>query len=842
MPTPTGSTVTAADSRITHVRPGDYVDSASLPPFGLPGGTQLSVTVHFEDGSSRDFTSDARTVYATDDVGGCLAEVDAAGLLTTRAGATQSACVIQVTVSFASLPNSAALSASATVDVVVYASTTAAPYPYPAYATDPAVGAVYESKWVIRKLDCTGYFQRLEVIMEGSLTDGESRDVTHAADSVYSSAAPLMISFTTGGSATINVLKAEPPAYENQYLGVRVVITAAFDGHSAPGFPVDVTAHIPQLAVATFMSLHTPFAQSTFKAVRGTTRPAVVKVTFDDGTQFPNLLEAVAPGAWVPAASLAAFASNTPAAIAVDTDGLHTLLDNHRSAVTLTAAYQCDGGAVSGDQVVYANLDPAEFDVDLGAAYGLQFGTLGGGGGGTMEVAVRINTGGSVLESFQILVEMDPAFLLPMEPDAAFCTAGGDWGFDFACSLNDPTAGTAKLIGFQVGAAPAGAALHVATFVVQLQPGATAAAASAIGATVQAVTLTGGSPSTPFDISAGLGEVALNGYTGARRRRHLSEEAAAAETVAGRPRRAATAPAATVSAGGQRRRLLQAGPACPACKEGLDGAGGPMFRGDTNGDCVFDVNDVLFLQKHIAQLDLSGPNCGPLTPAQLEEMDPDLRGNEPDGVDISLLLYTLARKFRFVQRGSVSVSAPGGYGESLVAQAELVDEANQPADTQARVRFEFATGAAGANALLQFEAGQEASPSGVIANSAWAGMGAYVATSLAAGTQQAFAEAAGVGVAVLVETFSPAGGLDNSRRFPYYGSLSAPYGTEMGFPAFVSFTTVALPDVPYSGSSPQPPSPPPAQPQPPSPLAPPNPPSPPPLPPPPPQPPAPDPE
>ena len=61
--------------------------------------------------------------------------------------------------------------------------------------------------------------------------------------------------------------------------------------------------------------------------------------------------------------------------------------------------------------------------------------------------------------------------------------------------------------------------------------------------------------------------------------------------------------------------------------------------GDTNGDCVFDVEDVQFLQYYIG----GAVSADSLSAQQLLAMDPDL-DNDADGVDIAYLVKAVANK------------------------------------------------------------------------------------------------------------------------------------------------------------------------------------------------------
>ena len=74
----------------------------------------------------------------------------------------------------------------------------------------------------------------------------------------------------------------------------------------------------------------------------------------------------------------------------------------------------------------------------------------------------------------------------------------------------------------------------------------------------------------------------------------------------------------------------------------MPGSGGcEEVLGDANGDCVFDVEDVQFLQYYIAS-----PSDYTISEQQEQAMDPDLDGDS-DGVDIDYLMKVLANKYRF---------------------------------------------------------------------------------------------------------------------------------------------------------------------------------------------------
>ena len=88
-----------------------------------------------------------------------------------------------------------------------------------------------------------------------------------------------------------------------------------------------------------------------------------------------------------------------------------TLLANAAAAVTLTATTSCaTSGMLSPSLAVYANLNPAELDVDAGEAFGLQVQSQVGRTavpaavtlGSTFTLDIRVNSASSPLVAFQV--------------------------------------------------------------------------------------------------------------------------------------------------------------------------------------------------------------------------------------------------------------------------------------------------------------------------------------------------------------------------------------------------------------------------------------------------------
>ncbi|DBA74582.1 TPA: hypothetical protein ACH3X2_009454 [Trebouxia sp. C0005] len=141
-----------------------------------------------------------------------------------------------------------------------------------------------------------------------------------------------------------------------------------------------------------------------------------------------------------------AFTASPTGSISVGSYGDVTLLTNSPSVITLTATPLSGCGtssAVSGDTTVYANLNPAELDVDVGEAFGLQVQSQTAETaapetlvvGSTFDMDIRVNSTSSSLIAYELRVNYPSAILsVTSESD---CTAGADWpatSLTFVCN------------------------------------------------------------------------------------------------------------------------------------------------------------------------------------------------------------------------------------------------------------------------------------------------------------------------------------------------------------------------------------------------------------------------
>lgn len=211
--------------------------------------------------------------------------------------------------------------------------------------------------------------------------------------------------------------------------------------------------------------------------------------------------------------------------------------DNYFLIFTLTVVSTCPLPAspvaeidpfttVTATQDIYANLEPAKGDIDLGSRYGITFPALSSGS--TYTVEVRTNSGGSgiVVEAWQALITFDSDHVRAID---GTCTIGADWNSPFDCSTNEPI-NEVEMVGVAVSGGPSGTRLHVGSVDFSIL---SVVALSQISGTVKAMVRsdsadTSGDPESPM--LSGDAFWNLNGHTSARRR-SLLEAADISEQV-----------------------------------------------------------------------------------------------------------------------------------------------------------------------------------------------------------------------------------------------------------------------------------------------------------------------
>jgi len=646
------------------------------------------------------------------------------------ANATTSTVTIKV-----SFPGYSELTATISMNVVELTSVDASTTPY------PNVGGYSGSKTTLQLVACSGVYQRLEARAWGSLSDG----TTLSAPSFYGA--------VLWASSDTSVASFYSGRFLSPHKVGEVIITGTFGGLSSSMTIMieDNSASVSSLFIANDIG-----SSSTLTGTVGTSDTISVTAYFDDGTAIV-VASTGSPATWLAPASFLSFASSVPTSISVSSAGIATLNANYYEEIGLTATDTCDTGKTY-TRNVYANLVPVVHDVDLGATTGATFGMRSAGS--TFTVPVRVMGRSSVdVTAFQIELEFDDTKIY-VASDAA-CSQGSGWTSSFACTTNDPP-NKVLLVG-SCGLAPSSGCQSrglktVATVTFTAVNG--ASALTNIGGLIVKIK-DDTSTTTDAAIFAGDDLVAISGS-----RRLEETELAIWEK----------APlfndiAALMYEAAAKRRQAPVRRHAVACSELL---------GDTNGDCVFDVEDVQYLQYYI------GGSVNPSDLQQLAAMDPDLDG-DADGVDISYLMNVVAKKFRFISTFSFS-TAP------FVLNTRVLDsssEASLSVSTEVSVEIGVSL-----NRVPEFTfnlgTGRSTTADGiyVVAEEDTNVAGNFVVEA----SNIPFTEP-NVGVVVMIATLDSNGATSDDRRFAFYctrlyDSCVSVYGNDAD--AFKPFTTVDI--------------------------------------------------
>ena len=392
LPLPVLVVASAAESRVA---PPD--DSAATAPISLATSFAVSAVVHYDDGTSTDFSSDSRLNVSLAAASAACASMQGPVQVVLVANATCAS--IEVLVSVPALSSS--LNATVTVPVVVLQQLQLSTKPFPSYS-----GSSAHTNVPLYRLDCTSYYQHATARVMAVLSDASQ--VTVTSQSSFSSSNAAVVS---ADSSRLRSLSAGTSTLEATFDGNEVSRSV-----TVSDTPVSMTASVLSAGGAS--------SSYSFTATRGLAVQAAVALTFDDGTRFSDATNAGALN-WFALSTLLNFSSAVPSKVTVDGAGKLTLLENHPSMVDVTVASMCS--SLVDVLPVAANLYPALGDVDLGSSSGLQFQQSGS----TLSVPVRVNMAGCTLLAFQVEVNFDYNVL------GATGAAAADWPA-LTSTLNDP--------------------------------------------------------------------------------------------------------------------------------------------------------------------------------------------------------------------------------------------------------------------------------------------------------------------------------------------------------------------------------------------------------------------
>eukprot|EP00854_Cymbomonas_tetramitiformis_P009300 gene9300-11016_t len=763
LPRPSSVSAYVTQPRITSAG-----DPAAEAPISVSTSSTLQVTLAYEDGTSRDFSTDARTAYQLLS-GEHLVEVVSPNVAQVIHGASGFGPV-SIQVSFPEYADN--LTAVVSLDVVGLDHLDAITHPYPPFA-----GSDTLNETTLSIVQCSAVYQRAVIAVTAVLTDHTAWDITAHSDYTVAPSTGMRLDVEGVVSAT--------------HVGVYSVV-AGYAGATSPSLMLAVDDS--SLAAVSVAFTTTWDGGTTFSATRNTARALSATMVFGDGTQLDDIVQG-AQSSWLPVEQLASFSSDTQSAISVSETGWASLLANHHRALTLSVNATCTAGLLSAHElpsdmdVVYANLLPVANDVDLGNEYGPQFVA---GETGDFEVDVRLQTGssGATLNLYDIMLEFDAADLR-----ATACAVGADWApYSFTCTINDPP-DAVLLTGTEISTLLSGqVTLATITFASQRAFDTASVVGSVRGLQTSAFNASI-ADGTSYPIIAGQGAVAGKLASSSRRSLLLQETLptvarSGLEGLLARQRRWHT------NAQQWARRALQGG------------ATQTEVLGDVDGNGVFDTFDVQAAKKWVAAIGGFTDPTG-LPEFQRQQLDPTLdflsspstttncppgwvHGTPcPSSKDVQFLSYVYAKYYRFVQLSSMEDVAqavrPPATPQGVLSVAVLVYGSDGLLVRDAtEIKYEIETASA-ANRRMQVEYGENAAEmgAGVVVSASRGDDGRYVMNSTGdPANDHRFEEEAGVGLGILVYTYDSDGQGGDERIFAFQGSSLQSKGTFLAFTEF----------------------------------------------------------
>jgi len=842
-------------------------DLATAAPMSIDTSAALRLRVTLSDGSLFDLSKDSRAAFSivTDLPGGgmTLTQPGGAGtdwLLAAPTASTTNQGTVRIKASVPTLLTGV----EATFDVAVTVFDTSAIVLRdhsvgPLAAAD--VASMTTQPLTLKKIECSAAsYQQATAWVKAKTTDGTVFDVTKEA--VLSVAGPVTLDDSLGVAGLKNRLRPTGAG--------AITVSATLGGSALPGITVTADAG-SQVKVKSTGGL-TVTAQSwcpissgsllgvcrnTLSGPLNTTSALGIDVVLDDAnyaTYSDVAGESKAASNVFPVSELLTFATSDAAAIDVVTGaggkkfGDFRLAGNSTGtgAVTLTVGYACSGTNLSAAASVYANLEPADGDVDLGTQFGPQFSVPPASPSTTVASPLTVNTQFAV----PVVVASPGAGVTSLSlrvtwADGAAVTAVGcDKGPDAgaltltACNLGTPGQADVSMSG--TAATAAGARLHLATLTLKAGAAPTAAAGVAVAGTVNSLVRAGVAAVANQAVAAGAGAIVTS---------------AARRLLAG--------------SGGEGAGRALAQVTC-------DHAAHVAVPGDVDGTCTFDADDWLLVSQarnywnpvagtgyeaayfaRVAELaeanrarkgvtstlDTAGSPVAGLTVHQLRALDTTM-AFFPSRAPTAALYVSRADGTAFLPRPAALMGAlrPGGDPDLLVLQSadrgyqhlflglaiqgrtdtfEVVLEATLAEPGGTPLGDPLAGGGAARHKVsLEMEVAQDVKvvqASGVPAAPSRSGGGRYLVEASYSGTPGKFQaklvgtdsatggfvplSAGTITAAVHVERFDGAGGThaaDAPRGFfPYYGAETRPtYASAApGALGYSGYATLTIPDI-----------------------------------------------
>ena len=521
------------------------LDAATL--IGIPALVTVRVVVTFEGGRAQDLTGDDRTVY---NISSGLNITLVGNVATVRANPDSASGDHIIIVSFSHVN----LSTSASIQIVQALDIELEAHPFPLYPNSNQYNTT-----ALYPIANTGLWEQAIVSATLLLSDNSSRDIstnTHLSiSSQPSSLIADIVSITSNQVLNINSISAAG----------SVEIMGTFGSiNSSRTLRVNVST-VP-VVVDSIDNVYLLSGRNYITGVRDIdSGQVIVSVTLNDTTRYVDLFR----DGVRQLPQLLQFATSNSGVLSVDgSTGSLTLHDNSRMLQTITVTARVLGVSNS-DLRVACNLDPAIGDVDLGNQTGLPLSSFSVGS--TVDIPVYINAGSTGVASLNIDV-MYPATILRVQ-DVTLSTITS--ANPFVGSINDPPGIVA--LGGTLDQTIAHETILIATLHFEV-----------IGQAGSIVEFTG-NISEFHDINGvliGEGERFVAGNV-------------EADIVSSKRRRTIeySIPAPPVAMLRRNRRATCEDPPCSSCRDGRD-------VGDTNFDCVLNVQDVTFTRVYITEAPL----------------------------------------------------------------------------------------------------------------------------------------------------------------------------------------------------------------------------------------------
>ena len=542
LPTPVSVSVIPSSIQLAKVS-----DAAAL--VGIATSITIRVIIGFENGRSQEMTGDDRTIY---NISSGLNITMDGNMATLRASpnATSGSQSVQVSFSHVSLSTSISVQIIQALDIELEA------HPFPHYP-----GSNQYNTTILYPIANTGLWEQAIITASLILSDNARRDT--------SSSSHLTLSL----NATPSQLAENISIIQNQVLNI--------DSATAVGF-VDITgmfgninsSNLLRINVSTVPvvvdSIDSVYLMSRRTYITGVrdigSDQVIVSITLNDSTRYVDLFTRSAR----PLPQLLQFSTSNSGVLSVnESTGSLTLHNNSRMLQTITVTAQVSRISHS-DLRVACNLAPDVGDVDLGSQSGLPLSPFMVGS--TVNIPLYVNAGTTGVASLDIDV-MYPTNILQAQNVTLSPLSSTN---PFVSTTNDPS-GVVGLGGTLDQVAARGTIL-IATlqFVV-------------IGEADSVVEFTG-TINTFHDI-----EGMLIGRGGRFVAGNVEADIVSSVNQRRRAIQYSTSPVVTSR---RNRRATCDNPPCSSCPDGRD-------MGDTNFDCVLNVQDVTFTRIYITEAPLN---------------------------------------------------------------------------------------------------------------------------------------------------------------------------------------------------------------------------------------------